>query len=221
MDPLTPLFRTLAAARAARAFHPVGRVFTGELELEGAGPLPTGSRPVVARLSKGAGTPGGLPDFLGLAFRVHDDADRPIDVLCTTTLGAWGWRSLVLSPARSWQGAQLTTLMPWRSTAGSEAGEPAPPPAYCQARIAVEQVGDPTPDPRRLDDVLPLVAQVRITDDAPCQSGVLRLTTAVDAGLDPAFDPVLHAPAGWRLAPGWLARLREAAYVGSRRGRAA
>jgi hypothetical protein len=213
VDPLTPLFRGLASVRTARAFHPCGRVFSGELTLEGDGPLPQGTRPVIARLSKGAGTPGDLPDFLGLAFRVYDDADRPVDVLCTTTLGAWGWRSLVLSPARSWQGAQLTTLMPWRN----EGGEP----RYCQARIAVEQVGDPTPDPRRLDDVLPLVAQVRITDDGPCQSGVLRLDAGVDAGIDPAFDPVLHTPAGWRLAPGWLARLREAAYVGSRRGRAA
>lgn len=216
MDLLTPLFRGAAAARSARAFHPRGRVFVGELELEGEGPLPTGTRPVVARLSKGAGTPGGLPDFLGLAFRVHDDADRPIDVLCTTTLGAWGWRSLVLSPARSWQGAQLTTLMPWRSQPGGSGR-----PTYCQARLAVEQVGDPTPDPEELDAVLPLVAQLRVTDHAPCQRGVLRLDTGVEASIDPAFDPVLHAPAGWRLAPGWLARLREAAYVGSRRGRTA
>ncbi|MGN6250724.1 MAG: hypothetical protein ACTHNS_02795 [Marmoricola sp.] len=214
MDPLTPLFRGLAVVRSARAVHPIGRVLTGELTLEGEGPLPTGTRPVLARLSKGAGTPGDLPDLLGLAFRVHDDSGRPVDVLCTTTLGAWGWRSLVLSPARSWQGAQLTTLMPWRA-------EGVPEGRYCQGRIAVEQTGDPTADPRRLDAVLPLVAQVRVTDDGPCQRGSLRLDVMADAGLDPAFDPVVNAPAGWRLAPGWLARLREAAYVGSRRGRGA
>ena len=34
----------------------------------------------------------------------------------------------------------------------------------------------------------------------------------------PAFDPVLHPPQSWRLAPGWLSAIRARAYVGSRRG---
>ena len=36
----------------------------------------------------------------------------------------------------------------------------------------------------------------------------------------PPLDPVLNPPESWRLAPRWLAAVRERAYVGSRRGQA-
>jgi hypothetical protein len=69
----------VAQARDRRILHPDGRSFTGSLQVWGTGEQPTGSRllddaarhPVTVRISKGAGTPAGLPDVLGLAVRVH------------------------------------------------------------------------------------------------------------------------------------------------------
>jgi hypothetical protein len=60
---LTAIFRGLAGLRHARAFHPRGLMLAGELTTEEKSPLPldAGVRPVIARLSKGVGTPGGLP----------------------------------------------------------------------------------------------------------------------------------------------------------------
>jgi hypothetical protein len=70
--PLTTIFRGLAGLRRARAFHPRGLMLAGELTTEEKSPLPlnTGVRPVIARVSKGVGTPGGAPDILGLAVRI-------------------------------------------------------------------------------------------------------------------------------------------------------
>ena len=58
--------------RRARAFHPRGLMLAGELttDKESRLPLNAGVRPVIARISKGAGTPGGAPDIVGLAVRI-------------------------------------------------------------------------------------------------------------------------------------------------------
>jgi hypothetical protein len=70
METVKAGFRGLAALRRARAFHPVGLVLRGELRpVADDLPWPSGPVAVVARLSKGAGTPGRLPDALGLAVR--------------------------------------------------------------------------------------------------------------------------------------------------------
>ncbi len=71
---------TLSAARGARVFHPVGVAHRGVLTVY---PEPGRSYGVplldvpaeheaVVRLSRGAGTPQGLPDVLGLAIRLLD-----------------------------------------------------------------------------------------------------------------------------------------------------
>ena len=80
--------------RGARVFHPAGVVCAAELsQLPGAERYPviteallgrqrgTARRRATVRLSKGAGTPGALPDLLGLAVRVENGADgQPWDL---------------------------------------------------------------------------------------------------------------------------------------------
>ncbi len=204
-------FNALAALRHARAFHPVGQAFDGRLCIDGIGPLPEGEQDVVARLSKGAGLPGPVPDFLGLAFRAHADG-RPIDVLCTTTAGLRGWRRLLLWPARQWTGARLTTLMPWQHTG----------PGRRQVVVGAEVLDDDLRkgDPASVADHLPvrICLQVAERHDRVLQTGELVLVAPRESA-EVSFDPVRNHPADWRLGPGWLADVRESAYVGSRRGR--
>src|SRR3954454_9391726 len=61
-------FRWGSAIRGKRFFHPLGVVAEGVIDRvapAGEG-LPIPSSDVVARLSKAGGTPGALPDFMGL-----------------------------------------------------------------------------------------------------------------------------------------------------------
>ena len=66
-------------ARHRRILHPKGCSFVGELDVWGPAGERTGSDlvdhprryPVTVRISKGGGTPAGLPDVRGLAVRVH------------------------------------------------------------------------------------------------------------------------------------------------------
>ena len=75
-------FQWGSAVRGKRFFHPLGVVAKGSLQRiapDGEGlPIPTSD--VVARFSKATGTPGGLPDFMGLALRV-DTGTGPLDIL--------------------------------------------------------------------------------------------------------------------------------------------
>ncbi|MDP9398560.1 MAG: hypothetical protein M3P96_12410, partial [Actinomycetota bacterium] len=96
LDAVSAAFAALARLRGARALHPRGIVLEGTLRLAGARcgvPIldAAGTLPVLARLSKGGGLPGRLPDVLGLAVRVPDAAGpgRPLDLLLSTA-GARG-----------------------------------------------------------------------------------------------------------------------------------
>lgn len=211
MNVVQGAFTALAAVRRARAFHPTGQFFDARLCIEGRGPLPEGEQDVVARLSKGAGTPAGLPDVLGLAFRVQA-AESPIDVLCTTTIGLHGWRRLLLRPARQWQGARFSMLMPWQHTGRGRRNV-----------VVGAEVLDPDLqglDPASVADHLPVTICLQVTEhrDRVLQTGELVLTAPREA-VGVSFDPIRNHPADWRLGPGWLAQIRESAYSGSRRGR--
>lgn len=204
-------FTALASVRRARAFHPTGQFYDARLCVEGQGPLPEGEQDVVVRLSKGAGMPEHVPDVLGLAFRAHVDG-RAIDVLCTTTAGLHGWRQLLLWPTRGWTGARLTTLMPWQHTG----------PGRRRVLVGAEVLD---PDVRRADPAsvaahVPVRICLQVTErhDRVLQTGELILLAA-RRDAEVSFDPIRNHPAGWRTGPSWLARLRESAYVGSRRGR--
>jgi hypothetical protein len=205
-----PAFRALAALRSARAFHPRGALYAGSVLVRGAGPLPLGEHACRVRLSKGIGTPRGVPDLLGIAVRIL--CEPPVDVLCTTTLGAAGWRRYVLWPTRRWGRSTLTSLMPWRSASGERV----------QAVVAVADPRLDSLDPDAFAGHLPVHLVLRSAGrDGVAQEGTVLVTDVVTAGSERiAFDPMLHNPPGWRLAPGWLATLRERAYVSSRAGRA-
>ncbi|WP_210650560.1 hypothetical protein [Nocardioides sp. SYSU D00065] len=199
-------FQALALLRSAPAFHPRGVLYEGTVEVRGPGPLPEGEVDCLVRLSKGIGTPHGAPDLLGMAVRLLHDP--PVDVLCSTAPGTGGWRRFVLRPARRWSGATLTSLMTWRSPAGQG----------LQVVLEVRDDRLDSPEPDVLVDRLPVSVALRVVGrDGDVQAGTVVVTGR--SGLErPAFDPVLHSPAGWWLAPRWMSVLRARSYVGSRAG---
>src|SRR5688572_2465412 len=73
------VFGTASFVRRARTFHPDGRAFQATVDVVGdrspggdQGFGAGGRRRAIVRLSRGAGTPEPLPDFLGLAVRILD-----------------------------------------------------------------------------------------------------------------------------------------------------
>jgi hypothetical protein len=191
-------FRALAGARDAKAFHPRGRWFEGTVSttFDPGLPLPVGEVEVCGRLSKGVGTPGGLPDVLGLAFRLPG----PWDVLLSTCIAR-----VLPRPARTWTSARYGSIAPfrWRDRLVWLAAVPDSR-RFCSAALA------------DLPEELGFTLEV-----GPPWRPVGRLVARpldVDRDL-PALDPVLNRPAGLELAPAVLTRARERAYRGSRRGR--
>jgi len=204
-------FRGLAALRHAPAFHPAGVALRGELRpVADDLPWPSGPCAVVARLSKGAGTPGRLPDALGLAVRIPG-AGRgggPWDITLTTAGGGHVGR-LLPRPAAAWTRGAYSSLVPYRRAdrlvwlgAWAEASSPRIPASLEAVRAALP---------------LRFVLRTGREDGRWCDSAVLTLTEpAPDA---PPIDPMLNRPEELGFAPEWLARLRERAYAGSRSGR--
>ncbi|MEV1118084.1 hypothetical protein AB0I91_23725 [Actinosynnema sp. NPDC049800] len=197
-DLVEPAFRVLAGARDAKAFHPRGRWFDGTVTVtfDPGLPLPVGVTEVSGRLSKGAGTPGGLPDVLGLAFRLPG----PWDVLLSTCVAR-----VLPRPARTWTSARYGSITPfrWRDRLVWLAAVPDHL-RLCSAALAGL--------PGELGFTLEIGAPWR-----PVGRLVVR-PLDVDRDL-PALDPIRNRPPGLDLAPAALARARERAYRGSRRGR--
>jgi hypothetical protein len=217
-------FEVLARWRHARAFHPRGTLLAARIELNGDSPTVTAlggpaTRPGLVRVSKGAGTPGALPDLLGIAVRLTDLPGGPVDLLFST-VGRHRATGALLAPATGWCARPYSTLLPYRAdgvrvTLGLRPQEPA------RARGA---------DPRTARDAVreaPLtftIAEKRAgTAWAPVGRLVLNaplLGGAADGGCDDPvdFDPVVHAHPRLRAVRA-LAAVRAAAYTGSRRGR--
>lgn len=189
---LTPLFQFVARLRHARAVHPRGVQYPGELH--GSPPFPPAAD-VTVRLSKGVGTPGGCPDIFGLAMRVPT-ADGDWDVLLAST-GTGRWSRMLPLPARSRQRSRYGTITPYR-VRGELMWFMAVPQTESRFTLHVSGV-----------------------DGEWRRAGTLELNTRQQVGTPIEFDPMLHRTRGVELAPQWLARLREAAYAGSRRGRLA
>ncbi|MCV7099691.1 phosphodiesterase [Mycobacterium palustre] len=213
-------FQWGSALRGRRFFHPVGVLAKGSVErvAPASQGLPIPSSDVVARLSKAVGTPGALPDFIGLAFRVapQQAGATPWDILLVSSGSGVLTRAVALRPTTSWTGQTLTSLMPLRYRGGIW---------WLRART----IGDVNGSGLALDGVRDAIARGGIEfaiDQARGRGdftplGRLRLTTAVgpDPTDDVSFDPVLNTPPGLSLAPGWLADLRARAYRRSREGR--
>lgn len=212
-------FQWGSAIRGKRFFHPLGVVAKGSLQRiarDGEGlPIPTSD--VVARFSKATGTPGGLPDFMGLALRV-DCGTGPWDILLVSAGSGVVTRAVALRPVTSWSGHDMTTLMPL-SYDGKK--------WWLRARIDTGLDGAGL----SLDDIEQRIQNggVDVTLDQACGSsdfrelGSLSLTKVVELppGQDVSFDPVLNTAPGVKLFPGWLADLRASAYARSRGGREA
>ncbi|OBJ55577.1 phosphodiesterase [Mycobacterium sp. 1423905.2] len=221
-DIVTLPFQWGSALRGRRFFHPAGVIATGSIERdapEGKG-LPIPSSDVVVRVSKATGTPGSLPDFIGLAIRVpsgHDD-DKPWDILLVSAGSGVLTRAVALRPVTSWTGQNMTTLMPLNYQGNKW---------WLRARIETDIDGKGV----TLDDVRRRIEAggIQITLDQACGSSdfekVARLTLNHIAGPwpgnDVSFDPVLNTAPGVKLYPGWLADLRASAYARSRGGREA
>lgn len=223
-------FAAGAALRHRRFFHPTGVLADGTLERlapPGTG-LPIESGSVLARVSKGVGTPGGLPDFAGLAWRMAPApfAATPWDVLLVSA-GVGGASAtlnrVLLRPVTSWSEAPYSSLMPLRH---------ADELWWVRARLTTPLGSGGL----SLDVIGERIGAGGLTFDIEQACGgdsfapLARLTlTGVVAGEtryadgehDVSFDPVQHTAPGVVVWPGWLRDLRALAYRSSRQGRAA
>jgi hypothetical protein len=216
MDPAAQLFRWGAAALHRRFFHPAGVLATGFLErvaptAEG---LPVESSAVAARISKGAGTPGALPDAIGLALRVPAP-HGPWDILLVSAGSGPLGRAVGLRPVASWAGLTMTTLMPLDYQGDVwwlRARLTTPIPGY---GLALGSIGNRI----ERDEVCFELDQAHGT--AGFRPLAHLVLTGLDQGHDVSFDPVVNTPPDVHLRPRWLAGLRARAYRGSREGRSA
>ncbi|HEX7307243.1 hypothetical protein [Lentzea sp.] len=191
---LTTVFRLLAQARHARAFHPRGVRTTGELR-GSAAPFPSEAT-VAVRLSKGAGTGAGWPDVLGLALRIPTGSGD-WDLLLSST-GTGRWTRMVPKFVRHWRDARPGTLAPYRHRGELVWFMAVPDDRETPTRFAVHASGR----------------------DARWRRVAELALAPPDGTAEPvSFDPVRTLPAELELVPRWLAVVRAKAYEGSRRGR--
>jgi hypothetical protein len=206
-------FRIGAALRHARVFHPNGFLADGRIErlADPALGLPVESGPVRVRLSKGIGTPGGLPDVGGIAIRLLQP--ERWDILLATSGNNPVARCAVL-PTASWARARFSTLMPLAYRGRSW---------WLQAELAASSRNFSLASLEAEITERPLVMHLRqavgtegFTDLATVQ---LDTVVSTDDNEAPPFDPILNTPDDVALQPRWLRVLRESAYDNSRRGR--
>lgn len=205
-----------ARLRHARVFHPDGLELAGRLhaEPEFEALFGSGERAVIARLSKGTGTPSGWPDILGLAFRVLDHDDKPWDFALATTGESLVGRLLV-TLTRGWGSARYGSLVPYRFGNSN--------PIWIFA--------EPDPDQPESASIADLAEHLRdnLATFRLYASGLrvpkqhiatltLRLAEPAEQRTD-YFDPMLNAPQNVVMVPKAVGKIREIAYTGSRRGR--
>jgi hypothetical protein len=181
--------------------------------------LPVGSSAVVTRISKAAGTPGPLPDAVGLALRVPAPQHDPgaWDILLVSAGSGVLSRAVGLRPVVSWTGLTMTTLMPLGYREGVW---------WLRARLTTPVHGFGL----ALNSMRSEIGRgrVRFTLDQAHGTGEFRpLADLVLTGIDHdhgtdedvTYDPVVNTAPGVELRPRWLAELRAQAYRGSRDGR--
>jgi hypothetical protein len=202
-------------------FHPTGVFAEGAIErvapADAGLPVPPSAR-VVARLSKALGTPGALPDIVGLALRIvpQQDSENQWDVLLASAGSSPVGRAVGLRPVTSWTGKSLTSLAPLRYRDVNW---------WLRARIRTRVDGSGLSLEgvhRQLESgVLEVELDQAGTTSSfePLARVTLTKLLTAPADREVSFDPVLHTARGVTLYPGWLARLRAHAYDQSREGR--
>ncbi|OUE31823.1 hypothetical protein BFL35_03080 [Clavibacter michiganensis] len=218
---LAGLVAAVRLVRRPRPLHPHGVALTGTLTpvvgraASGLAWLDGLDAPLAvdARFSRGGGLPPALPDVLGLALRIPDADGATVDVLLAST-GLSPVGRFLLAPRRAFSGARLTTLMPYRGTAGS-------------VLLGVLVDEDP-PLPAGAADLGRALAtravRMRVVHATP--GGLWHVAARIELTHDPAgpldtatrADPVLAAPPGDTTYP-WTRRLRAPGYRAARRGR--
>jgi hypothetical protein len=181
-------------------------------------PLPSGS--VVARVSKAAGTPGALPDAIGLALRIvpQGDPNTDWDILLASAGSGVLSRAIGLRPVASWTGRTMTSLVPLRYRDINW---------WLRARITtkIDGVGvslDAIRDQLGRGEIEVELDQARgASHFCPLARATLTNVFTPQLGDDVSFDPVRHTAQGVELYPRWLADLRARAYDRSREGRGA
>jgi hypothetical protein len=207
-DLVTWPFQKVATLRHARVFHPEGAWFTGILRAAPPFERYFGTAEVQVRLSKATSTAGSARDVLGLAIRTTDSNGEQWDFALATTIGRF-----VLWPSRSWRDAHYSSLMPYRFDNETLLWISARPddaqPTDCSVDTVTRHVQT---QPLRFE----LTASgVRGT---PQPFAELTLTGLFSPASDEAVDPTMHHPDNVELAPGWVTRIRQWAYAGSRQG---
>jgi hypothetical protein len=210
-------FRWGSALRGRRFFHPDGVLATGSVQRVAPAQcgLPVPSTEVIARFSKAVGTPGSLPDFIGLAIRINSSQSSPWDVLLVSAGSGALSRAVALRPVTQWSDQAMTSLMPFRYRGGTwwlrariVSNVDGPGLAVASIRHSIEHGG-----------VHVALDQARGTGQFQPLAR-LSVSSLVDAEADDvSFDPVLNTAPGLSLYPGWLADLRARSYQRSREGR--
>lgn len=211
------VFRAIKVLRPERPIHPTGVALTGSIERHPLGPLSgirwidtPGSGPVSARLSRSVGTPAGWPDIIGLALRIATETG-PADVLLASTPMSWPGR-LLLTPHRHASSTKLTSLMPYKGTAG---------PVLLAARPDRSEPRLPaTPEAFRgaLAEGTWTLGLYHARPAGPwTRFGTLALTLDPDrSDTSVRFDPLARRLPGAENY-GWASRLREPSYAAARK----
>lgn len=211
-----------AALRGARLFHPDGVLAKGTLTrmaADGVG-LPIADSDVVARVSKGVGMPGTVPDVLGLAIRMppHSGDHSPWDVLLASAAGTNPVARTIPFPARALGSAVLSSLQPLHHDGGSWWLRAQVAPETPQASVSLENF-------HKQINGAGLVFDIEQAHGTGPFEPLARLTLSEPA--DEAdypnigFDPTVNTTRDVDPEPNWLSGTRKLAYRYSRKGRAA
>ena len=208
-------FAAGARLRHARVFHPDGLHLSGRLhaEYEFENLFGSGERAVIARLSKGTGLPGPIPDVLGLAFRVLDRDDKPWDFALATT-GRSTVGRFVITVATGWARARYGGVMPYRFGNEMTTWVFAEPDAAQPKFASIEALEEYLREHEVHFDLIssPIGGPTR-------KLAEINLRLAEGEHRTDYFDPMINHPAEVEIVPKTIRQLREFAYSGSRQGR--
>ncbi|MBW8481061.1 hypothetical protein [Actinomadura parmotrematis] len=212
-ESVVALFERGARLRGGRrVLHPRGRTYAATLRTSDAvaGIGGDGPREVVVRVSKGASTPGALPDVLGLALRVETGRGT-VDLLFASSARPLGLRHLPVPRAFYTRGF-YSTLVPYRVGGITQVLGLVPVDAR---RAPATAAGlDACVAEAPVDFVLVGAGALGRWRNL----GLLRVLRPAEGERPDSYDPQLNSLPELHPAPP-LRTIRSLAYAGSRRGR--